>query len=528
MEILDNGSLDLSNRKGKPAHRTLKQRLFSVESMLFALLLIAMYALFLPRFKSVQVQAQAENRKKELQKLVDTFLPEYKIDNDHYVTIYSRSNPLQNKKSVTAYYLRQMDSDSQNLLDEFPNSFMIAFTALAAQSEDTDRINLNWLPIAVAPLPGREEDSQQLLSYWNSSRWDSLQDIEKHIQMHSFHVSNGLHSQGIVIAWPGCVTALAHQKPDQNMGTRYERGVKRIDWDISQVLGKPNTPFDGDVVTAWASATPDGQDEWLVLHYGNAVKPSGIEIHETYNPGAVHKVSVLDQDGNEVEVWEGQDPTPPTESNGISMIPINAGDTIDAVKIYLDSQKIRGWNEIDAVALLDEDGGKQWAVSAEASSIFGQTLESPPPGTKDAWAPKQATGKPDTLEAGDIVTAWASATPDGQEEWLLLEYTESVIPSAVHIYETYNPGAVIRICILDSKEKEVEVWRGIDPTPIGSGKGVSKIPITSDFKIDKIKIYIDSANVTGWNEIDAVGLLDVAGEIQWAATATASTTFASR
>lgn len=63
-------------------------------------------------------------------------------------------------------------------------------------------------------------------------------------------------------------------------------------------------------------------------------------------------------------------------------------------------------------------------------------------GGKRAWGPEQATGAPDTPEAGDFETAWASKTPDDQEEWLILTFTETVIPAAALIYESFNPGAV--------------------------------------------------------------------------------------
>src|SRR5262249_21451841 len=50
---------------------------------------------------------------------------------------------------------------------------------------------------------------------------------------------------------------------------------------------------------------------------------------------------------------------------------------------------------------------------------------------KRAWGPEQATGEPDTAGPGDVQTAWASQTPDGQDEWLMLEYGEPVVPSVV-------------------------------------------------------------------------------------------------
>src|SRR5580704_10247815 len=69
------------------------------------------------------------------------------------------------------------------------------------------------------------------------------------------------------------------------------------------------------------------------------------------------------------------------------------------------------------------------------------------PQPKRGWGPEQATGPPDTVGPGDIVTAWASLTPDGQDEWLLLEYAEPVVPAAVLVHETYNPGALCRVTV---------------------------------------------------------------------------------
>jgi hypothetical protein len=146
---------------------------------------------------------------------------------------------------------------------------------------------------------------------------------------------------------------------------------------------------------------------------------------------------------------------------------------------------------------------------------------------KRGWGPEQATGAPDTYpQQGDIVTAWASKTPDGQQEWLLLEYANAVIPKEVHVYETFNPGAVVRVTAFTLAGEEVEAWKGQDPTAVGSGKGISKIKVKVKFKTNRIKVYIDSPAVQGWNEIDAVGLVDQKGKAQWATAAEASSTFA--
>ena len=54
----------------------------------------------------------------------------------------------------------------------------------------------------------------------------------------------------------------------------------------------------------------------------------------------------------------------------MSKVAVTTDVTTRRVKIYLACTKVPGWNEIDAVALIDDKGGKQWAVHADASSTY--------------------------------------------------------------------------------------------------------------------------------------------------------------
>jgi hypothetical protein len=141
------------------------------------------------------------------------------------------------------------------------------------------------------------------------------------------------------------------------------------------------------------------------------------------------------------------------------------------------------------------------------------------------WGTEQATGKPNTPEAGDMVTAWASLTPDDQKEWLLLTYRKAVQGKEILVYETYNPGALTRVTVFNGS-KEVEVWKGKDPVVAQDGKGIATIPVNVAFAFSKVKLYIDSPAVAGWNEIDAVEVKDAAGKSHWASRARASSTYA--
>ena len=174
-----------------------------------------------------------------------------------------------------------------------------------------------------------------------------------------------------------------------------------------------------------------------------------------------------------------------------------------------------------------------WVYVTPCWYIFGESDETPPPVkrppvAKRSWGPEQATGKPDTPQAGDRSTAWASKTADGQDEWLRLRYRRAVTPTAVHVYESYNPGALYRITARNSSGREIEIWSGEDPIPVGSGMGKAAVPVEAGFKTDCITIYLRSSKVKSWNEIDAVGLLDNSENVQWAVSATASSSYADR
>jgi hypothetical protein len=166
-----------------------------------------------------------------------------------------------------------------------------------------------------------------------------------------------------------------------------------------------------------------------------------------------------------------------------------------------------------------------WVYSAPYWFIWRDKTANPV--AKRNWGPEQVTGEPDTQMAGDIVTAWASSSQDNQEEWLLLEYEEAILPTAVLVYETYNPGALVRVTAFKADGEEVELWKGTDPTPSDAGIGVSEVPVKANFKTNRIKVYLDSANLPGWNEIDAVGIRDKAKKIHYAVSCEASSTYAS-
>lgn len=148
-------------------------------------------------------------------------------------------------------------------------------------------------------------------------------------------------------------------------------------------------------------------------------------------------------------------------------------------------------SEVDELGVM-----RQWATSAKASSEY----------SNPDWAASQATGKPDTFQAGDARTAWATVEADGGEEWLEVGYDRAVRPATVRIHETFNPGAVTKVEARDGEGKWRTLWEGKDP--VATAPGWFEVQVAAaDWSTRLIRIRIDTRLVAGWNEIDAVELV---------------------
>ena len=128
----------------------------------------------------------------------------------------------------------------------------------------------------------------------------------------------------------------------------------------------------GDYPTAWAPLSPNGGLEWLKLDYQNTVKVAEVRVRESYNPGAVYKITAVDGNGGELTLWEGTEIAGPAPYDSIFH---PAGQVYtQSIKIYLDTSRVPSWSEIDAVELVGRDGSRQWAVGASASSTYASQL----------------------------------------------------------------------------------------------------------------------------------------------------------
>lgn len=142
------------------------------------------------------------------------------------------------------------------------------------------------------------------------------------------------------------------------------------------------------------------------------------------------------------------------------------------------------------------------------------------------WGPEQACGAPDTFEAADRATAWASREPDDSQQWLLLEYATPVRMAKLCVHESFQPGALAAVAVLTPQGEELELWRNDTPKSPEEASRVLQLDVPVGFVVERVLLRFACERVPGWNEIDAVGIVDVQGGTHWATAAAASSTYA--
>jgi len=142
---------------------------------------------------------------------------------------------------------------------------------------------------------------------------------------------------------------------------------------------------------------------------------------------------------------------------------------------------------------------RQWASTATGSSQYG----------KVDWGFIQAIGEPDTMTCGDFSTAWASETT-GERAILTVEFEQAVIPVAINIHQSFNPGAIVQVDVGNSANRNRVLPLEDSADAVGNTPcpGVFTVDASAvSVPIDFVVIYLDQAEIASWNEIDAVELV---------------------
>lgn len=139
----------------------------------------------------------------------------------------------------------------------------------------------------------------------------------------------------------------------------------------------------------------------------------------------------------------------------------------------------------------------------------------PSPGT---WSASRALGKEDVYQAenkeakygyGDNVNAWASSTENGQREYLVLGFDTLQTVKIVEVYETWYPGAIDTVYLRNAETQKWQVvYSRTALTDLPDSARIFKffLPLETTYFVDAIRLALNSPEVEGWNEIDAIAI----------------------
>jgi hypothetical protein len=144
--------------------------------------------------------------------------------------------------------------------------------------------------------------------------------------------------------------------------------LKDKPWSAFQMTGEPDTPSTGDLGTAWAAKNAQMGLVQLELDYDEAVVPDVVRVRETLAAGAVVKIESKGVGSGWETLWEGA-AAAATAPRWFEPSLATASRAARTIRVTLDTDRVEGWNEIDAVELVG-GGRRQWATGARASSSY--------------------------------------------------------------------------------------------------------------------------------------------------------------
>jgi hypothetical protein len=127
--------------------------------------------------------------------------------------------------------------------------------------------------------------------------------------------------------------------------------------------------------------------------------------------------------------------------------------------------------------------------------------------TPSKYGAMQVLGSPDVYpEYTQSPKAWMSETPDGQREFLELQFPNAAPINFIDIYQVLNPGAIDTVRVKDDMGQYHIVYAEeaqAEPN-VASIKKI-RFPAT-DYPVSEIRIELASDSVAGFNLIDAVAI----------------------
>lgn len=127
---------------------------------------------------------------------------------------------------------------------------------------------------------------------------------------------------------------------------------------------------------------------------------------------------------------------------------------------------------------------------------------------KNCYSNKQILGQPSIMsDFGETVCAWTPREV-GRNDFISIGYKEPMYVKQVSIHENYNPGAIVKVTLY-GEGKDTLVYSNSKPRIISRRGRMFNIFLKNiSFKVNKVRIDINTESYRDFYQIDAVAISD--------------------
>ncbi|GAB5465496.1 MAG: hypothetical protein Kapaf2KO_09320 [Candidatus Kapaibacteriales bacterium] len=122
-----------------------------------------------------------------------------------------------------------------------------------------------------------------------------------------------------------------------------------------EIVGKPNSmPQGGNLATSWSPSLANDGLQHITIGFDTIRSTKTVFIAENYNPGSVVSIELYDESGNLLNNYR-QIAEPTRFSKRMWKVGLKQNYLVKSIRIVLDTEKISGYNLIDAIGVSQFD-----------------------------------------------------------------------------------------------------------------------------------------------------------------------------
>ncbi|WP_078063180.1 OmpA family protein [Solirubrum puertoriconensis] len=129
---------------------------------------------------------------------------------------------------------------------------------------------------------------------------------------------------------------------------------------------------------------------------------------------------------------------------------------------------------------------------------------------KEPFSPDKVLGEPDALPLGQISDNGWIPKKEGPKEFIEVKFAKSVVARQVTVVENFNPGSIIKIELVDTRNERHQVYENPSPGPLPEVFRTLQVTFSpGTYRTIGVVVTLNTAKVNGVNQIDAIGVADV-------------------